>query len=377
MKHIMNIQKFNVKAAAAVAAAVAGLCGCSDWTRPEALDVAPEMQESSEEMLAAIRAFKQTDHKIVVLGMEATPDAPVARYQHVTSMPDSADYIYIRDLVGGLNSAIAPEIAEVRSKKGTKVLADVDYMSIQEAWQDMQDDKIDAGEPQGTEDEFAAYCKEQTEAQLACCSTYGCDGIMVSYNGSATFDWHRTGRAAFLNAIADWYGQNSSKEMIVRGTLNLIVQNTVAGSDEDDPLYDLESFLGNCRYIIYAIGENTIDADVNRGFTSGMVGANFFTFDFSPYHTIRIYARLFSSNCIQEVRVRNRKIADITLFAAGPNPIILCVLKVLFAMEPALNRIQVGSYARYTYSASTGTFTSSTGASDSTFFIYRIEGIKK
>ena len=30
MKHIMNIQKFNVKAAAAVAAAVAGLCGCSD-----------------------------------------------------------------------------------------------------------------------------------------------------------------------------------------------------------------------------------------------------------------------------------------------------------------------------------------------------------
>ena len=263
MKHIMNIQKFNVKAAAAVAAAVAGLCGCSDWTRPEALDVAPEMQESSEETLAAIRAFKQTDHKIVILGMEATPDAPVARYQHVTSMPDSADYIYIRDLVGGLNGAIAPEIAEVRSKKGTKVLADVDYMSIQEAWQDMQDDKIDAGEPQGTEDEFAAYCKEQTEAQLACCSTYGCDGIMVSYNGSATFDWHRTGRAAFLNAIADWYGQNSSKEMIVRGTLNLIAQNTVAGSD--DPLYDWESLLGNCRYIIYAIGESTIDSDVNLG----------------------------------------------------------------------------------------------------------------
>ena len=235
MKHIMNIQKFNVKA----------------------------MQESSEETLAAIRAFKQTDHKIVILGMEATPDAPVARYQHVTSMPDSADYIYIRDLVGGLNGAIAPEIAEVRSKKGTKVLADVDYMSIQEAWQDMQDDKIDAGEPQGTEDEFAAYCKEQTEAQLACCSTYGCDGIMVSYNGSATFDWHRTGRAAFLNAIADWYGQNSSKEMIVRGTLNLIAQNTVAGSD--DPLYDWESLLGNCRYIIYAIGESTIDSDVNLG----------------------------------------------------------------------------------------------------------------
>ena len=136
-------------------------------------------------------------------------------------------------------------------------------MSIQEAWQDMQDDKIDAGEPQGTEDEFAAYCKEQTEAQLACCSTYGCDGIMVSYNGSATFDWHRTGRAAFLNAIADWYGQNSSKEMIVRGTLNLIAQNTVPGSD--DPLYDWESFLGNCRYIIYAIGESTIDSDVNLG----------------------------------------------------------------------------------------------------------------
>lgn len=159
-------------------------------------------------------------------------------------------------------------------------------------------------------------------------------------------------------------------------TLTTLSQNVETISSS---IQQLEDEIANAKLedcdVIYDM--SSTDADVNRGFTSGMVGANFFAFDFSPYHTIRIYARLFSSNCIQEVRVHNRKLADITLFAAGPNPIILCVLKVLFAMEPALNRIQVGSYAKYTYSASTGTFTSATGASDSTFFIYRIEGIKK
>ena len=119
------------------------------------------------------------------------------------------------------------------------------------------------------------------------------------------------------------------------------------------------------------------DSAINRGFTSGMGGTKFFTFDFSPYHTIRIYARLYSSNCVQEVRVHNRKLSDITLFAAGANPVVLCVMKIMFAVEPLLNRFQVGAYARYTYAAATGAFTGVTGTSDANFFVYRIEGIKK
>ena len=259
MKHIMNIQKFNVKAAAAVAAAVAGLCGCSDWTRPEALDVAPEMQESSEETLAAIRAFKQTDHKIVVLGMDATAETPVGRYQHLNSMPDSADYIFIRNLVGGLHRDLVQEIGQVRKQKGTRVLADIDYISIEEEWLAIQDAAIDAGEPAGTDEEYTSFVTEKVNAQLACLAKYGCDGLMISYNGSASSSVAVVGRAAFINAVMAWRASSPDVEMLLRGNLQQVIRNTSAG----ETLYDVAAFLAEFRLIVFAVGEYTTENDVN------------------------------------------------------------------------------------------------------------------
>lgn len=159
-------------------------------------------------------------------------------------------------------------------------------------------------------------------------------------------------------------------------TLSTLSQSVEALSSNIQLLEDeiANAKLEDCN-VIYDM--SSTDSSLNHGFTSGMVGTNFINFDFSPYHTIRIYARLYSSNCVQEIRVYNRKLTDITLFAAGANPVVLCVMKILFTIEPFLNRLQVGAYARYTYSSSSGTFTAATGTSDSNFFVYRIEGIKK
>ena len=49
----------SLKALAALAVA-ATLSACSDWTRPESLDLGIHMDEISGEELAQIRAFKQT-----------------------------------------------------------------------------------------------------------------------------------------------------------------------------------------------------------------------------------------------------------------------------------------------------------------------------
>ena len=239
MKHIMNIQKFNVKAAAAVALAVAGLCSCSDWTRPEALDLAPASQETPEEALALIRAFKQTPHKVMILGMDAVSDNPVARWQHPSSMPDSADYIYIRNLKGGLDAVLASEIGAVQSGKGTKVLADVDYVAIENAWDELQKMKEEAGETTGTQEEFLAFISEQTRLQLECMNAYGCDGVMISYTGSAssTVGDPVQGRSAYINAVYDWWNSNGAGKIIMaRGYLLNIASVDVA-----------EEFFGQCR----------------------------------------------------------------------------------------------------------------------------------
>ena len=78
----------------------------------------------------------------------------------------------------------------------------------------------------------------------------------------------------------------------------------------------------------------------------------------------------------QEVSVKNRKYADITLNAASPTPTVLSFLKLQMSLEPYLNRLQVMAYARYAFSTSSGTFTLDFGLTSETFYVYRIEGIK-
>lgn len=258
MKHNINILNFNMKAFAAALVA-AGLCGCSDWTDLEALDLSEGMQQTTEEELAAIRAFKQGSHKTVILGMDATASAPTARYQHPESMPDSADYIYIRNLSGGLHQVIAAEIAEVRSQKGTKILADVDYMAVENEWLALQDAKTGAGEAAGTEDEFRTFCREHFTAALDCCNKYGCDGIMASYNGAASSQWAMEGRTEFIKAVMEWFSYNPSRELLVRGTLSQIPNASSAGVEQ----YDWKKFLDGCKYIIYPIGDASSASELN------------------------------------------------------------------------------------------------------------------
>lgn len=117
------------------------------------------------------------------------------------------------------------------------------------------------------------------------------------------------------------------------------------------------------------------DENVNRGFTSGMKGTNYIQLDFSQYKSIRIYARLYTSNCVQEIPVKNRKVAQTAMVVTGSNPIIISSLNILFTIEPLLNSLQVGAYGKYTFSSETGTFTLESGASNDNFYVYRIEGI--
>ena len=251
----------------AIAAIVlsAGLSSCSDWTRPEALDLAPASQETPEEALALIRAFKQTPHKVMILGMDAVSDNPVARWQHPSSMPDSADYIYIRNLKGGLDAVLASEIGAVQSGKGTKVLADVDYVAIENAWDELQKMKEEAGEATGTQEEFLAFISEQTRLQLECMNAYGCDGVMISYTGSAssTVGDPVQGRSAYINAVYDWWNSNGAGKIIMaRGYLLNIASVDVA-----------EEFFGQCRYLIHLVGTKTSASSVASDiFTNTIMG---------------------------------------------------------------------------------------------------------
>lgn len=218
-----------------------GIQGCSAWTEPEHLDFTSDVKEMPEEYYKNLRDFKKTDHKIVIVGMDATSEYPSSKGQHFTSMPDSADYICVR-ISDSIHPVIAAEIQQVKEQKGTSFLCDIAYMKIEEAWSEIQNSKP---EPDSKE-EYRTFVKEETQKQLAMVSRYGFDGIMISYIADFSSQWAATGADEFLKTLEEWKNANSGLMMAARGYLTSRVP-------EDSFLYGKD-----CRFHILTVAESTV-----------------------------------------------------------------------------------------------------------------------
>lgn len=208
------------------------LSGCDKWTQPEALDFDEGMKTPSAEYLASLRAFKESDHKVMIVSLDGTSSAPVSQKQHPMAMPDSADWIAIRN-AGDLNGLIANELGEVREKKGTRSVSVADFAEIKAAWGLVVDAREEAGKPAPSETEQKAFYKNYTDSLLAFCNKYGFDGVMLSYTG-VTAD--AVGTSGYFEAIHEWKSANPTKVMMIRGTT--LSQITDA------------QLLSDCKYLI-------------------------------------------------------------------------------------------------------------------------------
>ena len=247
-----------------ISALAAGLCGCSVWTEPQAKDILPEASGPSAGYLQDLRAFKERDHKAVIVGMNACGNAPTGRFQHPASIPDSVDVIYIRNLKEGLHPSLVSEIASVRADKATKVLADIDFISVSDEWDALQEANESNGKPAGTEEEFREFLEHGFIKQLECCDRYGLDGIMLSYSGSSSV-FSITGRATFVNTAIDWLGKHQDKTVYVRGILSVLSRASGA--------YDIKGLFERSSGLLYACGaeestgnvEMAIERLIDRG----------------------------------------------------------------------------------------------------------------
>ena len=194
-------------------AAAALLASCSDWTEAEHKDFLPPMNQNDPAFLTSLRDFKVGEHLVTMMIVRGTSTAPNRQNQHPMSMPDSVDYLLMTD-VDDLHPALSDEIAEVRSKKGTRTLNVVDYTTIRSTWDAMKEASFGT-EHEGdyTEEKFAEYCKAETEKQLAACSRYGFDGIVVSYLGG----YDSSPAAPFVLAADTWRRDNPNKLLFFRG----------------------------------------------------------------------------------------------------------------------------------------------------------------
>ena len=138
-------------------AAAALLASCSDWTEAEHKDFLPPMNQNDPAFLTSLRDFKVGEHLVTMMIVRGTSTAPNRQNQHPMSMPDSVDYLLMTD-VDDLHPALSDEIAEVRSKKGTRTLNVVDYTTIRSTWDAMKEASF------GTEHE-GDYTEEKSTAR--------------------------------------------------------------------------------------------------------------------------------------------------------------------------------------------------------------------
>lgn len=199
---------------------------CDKWTDMESLKYYPTTVENMnpaeyEKYLSDLRAFKATDHKVMILTMEGTAEYPVTQAQLPMAMPDSADYICIKNS-SELHEVVAAQIKEVKEKKGTKVVSYIDNTLADEAWRTYSNGKIDAGEPEPSIEERRTFYKKNAAEQLAACDKYGFDGVMVSYVESNFTIAGNESRKAFMEAVKEWNSSHPELLMFMRGNFNLV-----------------------------------------------------------------------------------------------------------------------------------------------------------
>jgi hypothetical protein len=220
------------------------LCGCSDWTKPEHLDFHRQTPEQADpeayaQYLEALRAYKQSEHNVMIVGMKGTDQYPNSQSQHIMAMPDSADYVIVH-MGAALHEKIAAEIPEVLQKKGTQTLLYIDYAEIAAAWQALEDERSDKGQAPGSDEELTAFFTAQAETQLSRCNPYGFAGIVVSFQGTKTAGYAYNSQTAYMTAVKAFHEANPDKVMFFRGGARNVI-------DQD--------FLKEFKYLIIVAGE--------------------------------------------------------------------------------------------------------------------------
>ena len=226
---------------------------CSDWTQTESLDIRyPSFEEQNPVLYAKyleeLRNYKESEHKLTFVMMENAEGAsPTAQNQRLTAYPDSVDFICMTHATN-LADEFVREIPEVQ-RKGTRILFDIDYLQLQNAWEasvettEIEQTDNDAESSTVADDtQFLAYCRERTEALLADCDRYGFDGVVFSYDGpvlsslsSEELALLTTRMSAFTAVVKDWGDTHPDKLLFFRGTPQTLPDR---------------SLLSDCSYII-------------------------------------------------------------------------------------------------------------------------------
>ena len=231
-----------------ILAAVTLMVSCSEWTDPRNVDFLPRMTTRDPAELAALRDFKASEHPLMMIHVEGTPNAPDRQNQHPMAMPDSVDFL-LMSRVDGLHASLVAEVAEVRAAKGTRTLNLISYDAIRANWEALRAEAEEAGRAdEYPETAFAEYCRSETRKQLEYCLSYGLDGVVASYLGG--YDSSRA--KPFVLAVDAWAQAHPDRLLFFRGYPAYVVG--IEG----------QTLVSRCNYILLLTEDARASVSISR-----------------------------------------------------------------------------------------------------------------
>lgn len=199
-----------------------------DFEPTKVEDVNPELYK---EYLESLRIYKNSDHNIVYTWFDNSVKSGGNRAAHITSVPDSVDYIVLM-FPDNLADWEIEEMDKVR-EKGTKVLASIDFDKIKVEYDQRIEDLINEGADVSEEPTFVEELAGKAESILKVINKYNYDGLLIGYKGKSIL--HMTEKEkteflsyqkAFIGITSSWKENNPNKLLVFAGKPQNVIYKT-------------------------------------------------------------------------------------------------------------------------------------------------------
>lgn len=223
------------------------LTGCSDWTKPESVDLyVPNLKDQNpalyKEYLESLREYKSSEHKVMIVKYDNISTAPAGRADHITSLPDSIDYVIMNN-PADLSDIMKKEMEEIRTDKATKSLFTVSYDDIYAEYKLYLEEWNAAHQPaEGAEDtgseempiELNEYLKTNVGERLGLFDHFGYDGVNVYYAGLSPLSYPEEEReklavsqGVFFGLINEFLASHSDAAFIFEGAPQNLIDKDI------------------------------------------------------------------------------------------------------------------------------------------------------
>ena len=181
-----------------------------------------------------LKKFKASSHKVTFGWFDNSEKTPYTQGQHIHSLPDSLDYVVLTN-PDNLTSDEMREMKEVRDKKATKVLYEINYNDIRTAYnaeKKLFDDSND--NPLVSFRDFNGYLVDSVSTLLDICTRYAYDGIVFTYNGKSKmymYDDEASEEVGyendFIGIAKDWADRHADKDFVIMGKPQYVQDTTI------------------------------------------------------------------------------------------------------------------------------------------------------